>query len=157
MRFSGRNREVLYEGHFPAKSCTSPQLAAGSREQHCWFVPRPQELLSCIKLLGGRIKIERDRIHLRWAVQNAFTGSVKFNIDDKVGWDPVPYSKHINVQELTTGFTAHFIRLYFSPETITVKFQTPSESWRSCLRDTLTLGRVAEWELICHLSELSKS
>lgn len=31
------------------------------------------------------MKIEIDHIHLRWAAQNAFTGSVKFNIDDKVG------------------------------------------------------------------------
>ena len=53
--------------------------------------------------------------------------------------------------------TAHFIRLHFSPETITVKFQTPSESWKLCLRDTLTLGRAAEWELICRLLELARA
>lgn len=133
------------------------QPITGSREPHCWFLPRPWELLSCIKLLGGRIKIETDRIHLRWAVQNAFTGSVKFNIDDKVGWDPLPYSKQINVQVLTTGYPAHFIRLHFSPETITVKFQTPSETWKLCLRDTLTLGWAAEWELICRLLELARA
>lgn len=78
------------------------QPVTGSRRNR-WFVPRPQELLSCIKLLGGRMKIEIDRIHLTWAARNAFTGSVKFNIDDKVGWDPLPSSEQINVQVLTTG------------------------------------------------------
>lgn len=50
------------------------------------------------------MKIKIDRIHLTWAARNAFTGSVKFNIDDKVGGDPLPYSEQINVQVLTAGY-----------------------------------------------------
>lgn len=60
------------------------------------ILPRPMELFSCVKLLGGKMKIKIDDIHLRCAAWNAFTGSVKFNIDDKVSWDPLPSAKRTN-------------------------------------------------------------
>lgn len=56
---------MLYEGQFQAIHGPSVSWQWGPAKLADW--PRPLELLSCIKLLGQRMKIEIDGIHLRYA------------------------------------------------------------------------------------------